>query len=649
MALANLSVGAFGPEVQALHNTLRQQGFNIPPAEVDRQFFGPETREIITELQRKRGLKPTGVVDAATSASLGAPAASPSYVAAASSNGYSATSNGTGYQAASPSYSQSAPSQPVSARAADYAARDNEARFTFYVPLWKRKGISLVDYDDYWRDVHGPVCARLPGQFQYWQFHVGHNTGNVFPAIPGVDLKTAADDQFDGIAELTFRSNADRQAWFDAAGILMDDEQNIFSKAIGYTADEPNSKTFVDGIDVGDPNGDLNVLKYHVMVKQAQGVSVADFRRYMRDTFAANVARHPRVLKLRLHLLEPPDTSRPDAAGVAHIEPPEKQSQAAFEIAFKDKRDQDQFFASPEYAAAIKDMPRFVKQMSIFPERNAYTFVYNGRMTTAGERGSRTAELITKLGARNQLQPDVVQLMVGNSDPSMSSGRKTNGSSPGASTVTSSTMPAASSTRTLKPTLAQIFSTPLAGLDPGNSTLARFFMANGKQAKVLPPDGGRKFKPSPGEDVFFKMGGNEAEGLFDYFEIRVGYLEGPPLHIHLVQHQTFHVLEGELTVQVGDELINAKAGDFLFIPKGVVHTYVNLKQERARAVGNLAPGGFDDFVAELSAYQRSVPKSDQRIVDEISAKHNQKQVGPPLAVSMGLKHKGSEPGIPPNL
>ena len=113
---------------------------------------------------------------------------------------------------------------------------------TFYVLLWKRKGISLAGFDDYWRDVHGPVCARLPGQFQYWQFHVAHNEGGIFPAGSGVSYSTADEDQFDGIAELTFRSLADRQTWFDAAGILMDDEHNIFSKAIGYVTEPGNSR-----------------------------------------------------------------------------------------------------------------------------------------------------------------------------------------------------------------------------------------------------------------------------------------------------------------------------------------------------------------------------------------------------------------------
>ncbi len=296
---------------------------------------------------------------------------------------------------------------------ADYSARDDEAKVTFYVLLWKRKGITLTAFDDYWRDVHGPVCARLPGQFQYWQFHVGHNVGGTFPAVEGVNYATIEEDQFDGIAELTFRSVANRQTWFDAAGILMDDEHNIFSKAIGYVTELGNSHTYVDGIAEGDPNGNLDVIKFHVMVKQAPGSRVADFRQYMTDTFAANVVRSDRVLKFRLHLFEPPDVSRPDAAGVVHYEPPEKQYQAAFEIAFRNNLDMETFFASQHYAEAVKDQARYVQQVSPFPERNPYTFVYNGLMTLTGQRGSRTAELITNLGATNQLRADIHNLVVG--------------------------------------------------------------------------------------------------------------------------------------------------------------------------------------------------------------------------------------------
>lgn len=295
----------------------------------------------------------------------------------------------------------------------DHSSRYAEARFTFYVLLWKRHGIALEQFDDYWRDVHGPVCARLPGQFQYWQYHVAHNEGGLFPAVEGVEGRTAEEDQFDGIAELTFRSVGDRQAWLDASSILMADEHNLFRKAIGYVTAEGNSRTYVDGIEVGDPNGGTGVVKFHVQVRRREGVGAADFRRYLSERLAPAVARSPHVLKLRLHLFEPLDTGRPEAAGVAHAEIPEKQYQAAFEVGFRNRLELESFFASEAYAATAADLAKYVRALAPFPERNAYTFVYDGRMTLAGQRGSRAAEVITGLGALNQLRDDILDLMLG--------------------------------------------------------------------------------------------------------------------------------------------------------------------------------------------------------------------------------------------
>ncbi len=56
----------------------------------------------------------------------------------------------------------------------------------------------------------------------------------------------------------------------------------------------------------------------HAMVKKAEAVRVAEFRRYMTDRFAPAAAKSPLALKFRMHLFEEVDGSRPDAAGVAH-------------------------------------------------------------------------------------------------------------------------------------------------------------------------------------------------------------------------------------------------------------------------------------------------------------------------------------------
>lgn len=300
----------------------------------------------------------------------------------------------------------------LATRKTDYAIRDRQGNVAFYVLLWKRKGISLELFDDYWRDVHGPVCARLPGQYQYWQFHLAHNDGGLWPAIQGIEYTCPEAEQFDGIAELTFATESDRQIWFTSAAILMDDEHNVFSKAIGYNTSSGNSQTYFDAIPTGDPNGKISAIKFHVMVKKSDGVSVADFRRYMTESFAPAVVKSDSILKFRLHMFEEVDNSRPDAAGVSHYEPPEKQYQAAFEIAFANPLEMETFFASEEYATAVKDQARYVKQLLPFPERSAYTFVYDNKMTLAGQRSSTAAELIANIGATNQLKNDVVSLML---------------------------------------------------------------------------------------------------------------------------------------------------------------------------------------------------------------------------------------------
>ncbi|MDJ0843105.1 EthD domain-containing protein [Crocosphaera sp.] len=282
---------------------------------------------------------------------------------------------------------------------------------TFYVLLWRRKGISLEMFDDYWRDVHGPVCARLPGQEQYFQFHLGPAQETFWPEIEGINVKVFPDNQFEGIAELTFASDVARQTWFNAAAILMDDEQNLFSKAIGYNTSRGNSITYLDRIENKTPNGALGLTKLHVLVKKADGVSVDSFRQQMKEQFAANVVQHQSVLKFRLHLFDAVDNSRPDAAGVVHFEPPENQYQAAFEIAFSDALTMREFLLSNEYQLAVSNFSQFVKEMAIFPERTAYTFVYDGQMTLAGQRSSSVAELITNIGAINQVQDNIKQLM----------------------------------------------------------------------------------------------------------------------------------------------------------------------------------------------------------------------------------------------
>jgi ketosteroid isomerase-like protein len=299
--------------------------------------------------------------------------------------------------------------------AIDYSDRDKAGQVAFYVLLWKKNGISLDLFDDYWKDVHGPVCARLPGQDRYWQFHVAHNDGGHW-SLPDDYVNASSDsEQFDGIAELTFKSEADRQTWFQAAGLLMDDEGNLFSKAIGYNTSPGNSITYVDKIYDGSPIGTTEVQKYHCPIRKAAGVSTEEFRAYLTDKLAPIFTNYDRILKFRLHLFEQVDSSRPDAGAVSHTELPEQQYDAAIEVAFANNLDLALFLDSEAYRSALKDFPKYIKHFKPFPERSAYTFVYDGKITLAGQRSVAVADLINRIGAVNQIKDNIVSLMTGGS------------------------------------------------------------------------------------------------------------------------------------------------------------------------------------------------------------------------------------------
>jgi hypothetical protein len=295
----------------------------------------------------------------------------------------------------------------------DYSARDKDVKTVIYVLIQKRQGITLNTFDSYWKNVHGPVSARIPGQYQYWQFHLAHNQGDIWSVTEEIEYKTPEENQLDGIAELTFLSEEDCKTWINAATIIDSDQQNFVSKAVIYVANNGNSKTYVDSIETGAPNGGLDVVKLHVMVQKKTAITVEDFRKYMVDAFASNIINSDLVLKFRLHLLEEHNNSLPPAPGVSHYEPLEKQYQAAFEIAFKNHMDMKRFFASEEYAAAVSNQTKYIKQIASFPERDTYTFVYDSKLTLAGQRTSTVAELIADLAATNQTEDNIVNLMLG--------------------------------------------------------------------------------------------------------------------------------------------------------------------------------------------------------------------------------------------
>lgn len=75
---------------------------------------------------------------------------------------------------------------------------------------------------------------------------------------------------------------------------------------------------------------------------------------------------------------------------------------------------------------------------------------------------------------------------------------------------------------------------------------------------------------------------------------------GPPLHHHDFD-EAFYVLEGELTIQLGEALHRFGPGEVAFAPRGAHHTLANLAAAPARYVLVITPAGFERYFDRLAA------------------------------------------------
>jgi quercetin dioxygenase-like cupin family protein len=73
-----------------------------------------------------------------------------------------------------------------------------------------------------------------------------------------------------------------------------------------------------------------------------------------------------------------------------------------------------------------------------------------------------------------------------------------------------------------------------------------------------------------------------------------------PLHRHSREDELSIVLEGELGAQLGDEMVLAGEGCYVFKPRGQWHTFWNAGFTKLRFIELIVPGGFDGYFRRLS-------------------------------------------------
>ncbi|WP_086386822.1 EthD domain-containing protein [Caballeronia sordidicola] len=287
--------------------------------------------------------------------------------------------------------------------AQDFSSRDDVVNHNVYASVRRRDGLPQELFANYWRDVHATLCSRLPGLNFYVQQHFDRNHyANFWPMAEGVRRINA---KLDGSAELGF-ANLEQQAIFAEAGtILYHDEANFIGEAVAYNL-RSGSLTLIDKDENASRNGADPFHRIHLYMSRKRG---KDTTAWLTETSTA-LSQHDSVIKWKLHLLDPYDNNRPapPSPNVEHYVEEDRLNLAVAEIAFSSPLAAQSLFSSRIFKEVHAAQAQHVGAIGVYLVKGFYTFVRDGCPTLAGLRGSRVAELITELGATNQLDEKVM-------------------------------------------------------------------------------------------------------------------------------------------------------------------------------------------------------------------------------------------------
>ncbi|UVS69644.1 cupin domain-containing protein [Nitrososphaera viennensis] len=133
-----------------------------------------------------------------------------------------------------------------------------------------------------------------------------------------------------------------------------------------------------------------------------------------------------------------------------------------------------------------------------------------------------------------------------------------------------------------------------------------------------------------GTKIVVKASGERSEGAYTLLEMTHQPNVGPALHIHPKAPEEYYVLKGEYSIRYGEKTVIAKAGDFIFIPKGMSHNYQSGPEGGKVLV--ISPAGLERYFAGVADVLKERLITGE-LEQEIAGKYGQEFLD-------GLKHWG---------
>ena len=138
---------------------------------------------------------------------------------------------------------------------------------------------------------------------------------------------------------------------------------------------------------------------------------------------------------------------------------------------------------------------------------------------------------------------------------------------------------------------------------------------------ILGPGEGERHAAGTSEFVIKATADSTGGGLFlQEATIHPGSpTPAPHHHDHMVD--MFYVLEGVLTVRLGDATHAAGPGTFVCVPPGTVHTFANDTDAPVRLLNFSTPAGFEGYMRDLAA-GLAAQRPPAEVFAELTARHD---------------------------
>jgi len=130
-----------------------------------------------------------------------------------------------------------------------------------------------------------------------------------------------------------------------------------------------------------------------------------------------------------------------------------------------------------------------------------------------------------------------------------------------------------------------------------------------RDAVILGPGEGRSY-PMGRIGAVFKADGAETAGHYSISEWWLEpHTQGPGPHSH-DEDDVFYVIEGTMSVLVGEEWTHAAKGAFVLVPGGVTHDFENRGDTRAGMLNLSIPGEFESHMPGIAKWFLENPPKD---------------------------------------